>query len=262
MKRFENKIALVTGATRGIGFATARRFAEEGAHVVITGHSADHINVALNQLAELGLSATGLVHDANNVDNCIEVTRRVIDDFGQLDVLVNNVGGTNLQKDAPIGQLDLDYFDEAMRFNLLSMMATIKTAIPTMIHAGGGAIVNIASISGITGDFRGTLYGTSKAGVINLCRYVATQYGKQGIRCNGIAPGLVLTDAATGNLDEKTRNIFLRQNALPYFGQPEDIAATAAFLASDDARYITGQTITADGGLTCHNPTTADLMGL
>ena len=127
--------------------------------------------------------------------------------------------------------------------------------IPVMKAQGGGNIVNVASISGITANASGTLYGASKAGVINLTRYIATQVGKKNIRCNAVAPGLVLTPAALNNMNEDVRNIFLGQCATPYLGEPQDIAATIAFLASEDARYITGQTIVADGGLTIHNPT-------
>ena len=127
--------------------------------------------------------------------------------------------------------------------------------IPIMKVHGGGNIVNVASISGITADASGTLYVASKAGVINLTRYIATQVGKKNIRCNAVAPGLVLTPAALNNMNEDVRNIFLGQCATPYLGEPQDIAATIAFLASEDARYITGQTIIADGGLTIHNPT-------
>ena len=124
-----------------------------------------------------------------------------------------------------------------------------------MTAHGGGNILNVASISGITADANGTLYGASKAGVINLTKYIATQMGKKNIRCNAVAPGLVLTPAAVNNLNEDVRNIFLGQCATPYLGEPEDVAATIAFLASNDARYITGQTIVVDGGLTIHNPT-------
>ena len=127
--------------------------------------------------------------------------------------------------------------------------------IPIMKAHGGGNIVNVASISGITADASGTLYGASKAGVINSTRYIATQVGKKNIRCNAVAPGLVLTPAALNNMNEDVRNIFLGQCATPYLGEPQDIAATIAFLASEDARYITRQTIIADGGLTIHNPT-------
>jgi NAD(P)-dependent dehydrogenase (short-subunit alcohol dehydrogenase family) len=135
------------------------------------------------------------------------------------------------------------------------MIAVVQSALPYMKNHGSGTIINIASIGGMLGDNRGTLYGISKAGVINLTRYIATQYGKFGIRCNGVAPGLVLTPAAINNLNPDEREKFLKYNSLPYAGKPEDIAGIVAFLASEDARYISGQTIVADGGMSCHNPT-------
>ena len=124
-----------------------------------------------------------------------------------------------------------------------------------MKSKGEGTIINIASIGGLLGDLRGTLYGISKAGVINLTRYIATQYGRYGIRCNGVAPGLVLTPASIDNLTPEDRAKFTQYNSLPFAGQPEDIAGIITFLASEDARYICGQTIIADGGMSCHNPT-------
>ena len=135
------------------------------------------------------------------------------------------------------------------------MIATVQSALPYMKDHNEGCIVNVASISGLLGDSRDTLYGISKAGVINLTRYIATQYGKYNIRCNAVAPGLILTPAATENLSQQERDNFLKHNSLPYAGKPEDIAGVITFLASEDARYITGQTIIADGGMSCHNPT-------
>ena len=139
------------------------------------------------------------------------------------------------------------------------MLALSQAALPHMKGKGDGSIINVASIGGLLGDFRGTLYGISKAGVINLTRYLATQYGKYGIRCNGVAPGLVLTPAAIDNLTPADRDTFLKYNTLPYAGKPEDIAGTITFLASEDARYISGQTIIADGGMSCHNPTVKEI---
>lgn len=170
---------------------------------------------------------------------------------------LNNVGGTDPKRDLSIEKLDINYFDEAFHLNLCCTMYLSQQVIPIMTANGGGNIVNVASISGLTADANGTLYGASKAGVINLTKYIATQMGKKNIRCNAVAPGLVLTPAALDNLNEDVRNIFLGQCATPYLGEPEDVAATIAFLASNDARYITGQTIVVDGGLTVHNPTVA-----
>ena len=178
-----------------------------------------------------------------------------MNEYQRIDVLINNVGGTDPKRDLSIEKLDINYFDEAFHLNLCCTMYLSQQVIPIMTANGGGNIVNVASISGLTADANGTLYGASKAGVINLTKYIATQMGKKNIRCNAVAPGLILTPAALNNLNEEVRKIFLGQCATPYLGEPQDVAATIAFLASEDARYITGQTIVVDGGLTIHNPT-------
>lgn len=255
MKRFENKVAVITGAAGGIGEATARRMVSEGAKVVIADYSTERADTLAAELSRKGHDVRPVYFSANDLQSCKELIEFAVKEYGQIDVLVNNVGGTDLKRDTNIEKLDINYFDEAFHLNLLCMMYLSQQVIPIMIAHDGGNIVNVASISGITADGNGTLYGASKAGVINLTRYIATQMGKKNIRCNGVAPGLVLTPAALNNLNEDVRKVFLEQCTTPYLGEPKDIAATIAFLASEDARYITGQTIIADGGLTIHNPT-------
>lgn len=241
-KRFESRVALVTGAAAGIGKATAERLAE--------------------QLNREGAPAFALRFDAFETESCREIVARTIERYGTIDILVNNVGGSDLSRDLDLLNMDLGYFDEVFHLNLRSVMATTQAALSEMTLRNRGSIVNTASIGGLLGDFRGTLYGAAKAGVIGLTRYIASQYGKLGIRCNAVAPGLVLTPASTRSLPESVRSVFRKHNAVDYLGQAADIAATIAFLASDDARYVTGQTITADGGMDCHNPTVAELAGL
>lgn len=255
MNRFEDKIAIVTGAAGGIGEATTRRIISEGGKVVIADYSKERADKLAGELARSGADVRSIYFSATEVESCKELVDFAMKEYGKVDILINNVGGTNLKRDLSIEKLDLSYFDEVFHLNLYCLMYLSQQIIPIMKSHGGGNIVNVASIGGITADASGTLYGTSKAGVINLTRYIATQAGKKNIRCNAVAPGLVLTPAALNNLDEKLRNVFLDQCTTPYLGKPEDIAATIAFLASDDARYVTGQTIVADGGLTIHNPT-------
>lgn len=255
MNRFEDKTAIVTGAAGGIGEAATRRITSEGGKVVIADYSKERADKLAGELARSGADVRSIYFSATEVESCKELVDFAMKEYGKVDILVNNVGGTNLKRDRSIEMLDLSYFDEVFHLNLYCMMYLSQQIIPVMEEHGGGNIVNVASIGGITADDSGTLYGTSKAGVINLTRYIATQVGKKNIRCNAVAPGLVLTPAALNNLDEKLRNVFLDQCTTPYLGKPEDIAATIAFLASDDARYVTGQTIVADGGLTIHNPT-------
>lgn len=258
MDRFKDKIAFVSGSTGGIGYASAWRMASEGATVIISAHIMAHVDEAVNRLTSAGLKAWGVYYDGTDMASIEKAICDTAKRFGRIDVLVNNVGGTDMRLDGPVADLDPDYFEKVMSLSLKGSLIATRAALPLMPDAS--AIVNVASIGGITGDFRGTLYGIAKAGVIALTKYTATQYGRRGIRCNAVAPGLILTKAATDNLPEDVRAVFASQTPLPYLGDPDDVGATVAFLASDDARYITGQTIVVDGGMTCHNPTALTLQ--
>lgn len=260
MDRFTEKIVFVSGATSGIGQAAARRMAAEGATVIIAAHNLHHVDETVAKFKDDGLRAEGIFYDGHDMASVRKAIGDTIAKYGRLDVLVNNVGGTDMRLDGAVDALDPEYFAKAMTFDLEGTLTATRSALPHMPQ--GSAIVNVSSIGGLTGDFRGTLYGISKAGVIALTKYTATQYGRQGIRCNAVAPGLILTKAATDNLPEDVRDVFASQTPLPYLGDPDDVGATIAFLASPDARYITGQTIIIDGGLTCHNPTALPLSHL
>lgn len=262
MKRFSNKVILITGAASGIGAASVCRLTNEGGKVVIADYDKNKAELLANELTEAGADVRAVYFTADRLDSCRQLVSSAYEFYGRIDCLVNNVGGSKLQRDSNIQSLDIQYFDEVFHINLRCAVYLTQLVIPIMESQGGGNIVNIASISGITADSQGTLYGMAKAGLISLTQYTATQMGKKNIRCNAIAPGLVLTPAALSNLPENMRNIFIRHNSLPYLGEPEYIADTVAFLASDDAKYITGQTIVADGGLTIHNPTVAEVNDL
>ncbi|MDE6652589.1 MAG: SDR family oxidoreductase [Paramuribaculum sp.] len=262
MESLKGKVAFVTGATAGIGLACAEALAERGAKVTVASRTKAKVDVTVENLCKKGYEVRGAILDASDIESCSRAVVDTLREMGRIDILVNNAGGTDLKKDTPVEELDLGYFREVMNLNVLSTLAIIKASLPSMVARKSGSIINIASIGGITGDFRGTYYGIAKAGIINLTKYVATQYGKQGIRCNAVAPGIVMTGAVTDNLPEAVRKIFQQQNALDYLGQPEDIAETVAFLAGDGSKYITGQTIVADGGMTCHNPTIAQIRAL
>lgn len=262
MNRFENKTVLVTGGASGIGRATVERLTAEGACVMIADRNTQKTEEFAEQLRQKGYQAKATYYNANDMASGGEIVKKTLQWQGTIDCVVNNVGGSDLSRDLNVAELDMEYFDEVFHLNLKSMLSTIRAALPAMIEKGTGNIVNVASIGGLTGDFRGSLYGMSKAGVINLTRYVATQFGHKGIRCNSVAPGLILTPAVNRNLPEQIQQIFLKYNTVPYLGKAEDIAATIAFLASDDARYISGQTIVVDGGMECHNPTIYDIQEL
>ena len=255
MKRLANKVALITGGSNGIGKATAERFVKEGAKVIIADHNLERAEKLASSLRDNEFHAQAVMFEASDIKSATKAVDKAIEFFGGIDCIVNNVGGSDLSKDLCVCKLDIKYFDEVMHVNLRSMIATAQAALPYMKDKKEGTIINVASIGGLLGDKRGTLYGISKAGVINLTRYIATQYGHYGIRCNGVAPGLVLTPAAIDNLTPEERDKFTQYNSLPFAGKPEDIAGIITFLASEDARYISGQTIIADGGMSCHNPT-------
>lgn len=263
MDRFKGKTVLVTGGAGGIGRATVERMRAEGANVMIADYHQEEAEKLARQLRTHGTSCVKAVYyNATDMESGTRAVAETLEYFGSIDCLVNNVGGSDLSRDLDILSLDMNYFDEVFHLNLKSMLATTRAALPWMIEKKKGSIVNVASISGLMGDFRGSLYGMSKAGVINFTRYVATQYGHRGVRCNAVAPGLILTPAAIRNLPEVVRKVFLKYTTTPYLGEAADIAATIAFLASDDARYIAGQTIVADGGMGCHNPTIEDITAL
>ena len=255
MKKLVNKVALITGGSNGIGKATAERFVKEGAKVIIADHNLERAEKLASSLRDNEYHAQAVMFEASDIKSATKAVDKAIEFFGGIDCIVNNVGGSDLSKDLCVDKLDIKYFDEVMHVNLRSMIATAQAALPYMKDKKEGTIINVASIGGLLGDMRGTLYGISKAGVINLTRYIATQYGHYGIRCNGVAPGLVLTPAAIDNLTPEERDKFTQYNSLPFAGKPEDIAGIITFLASEDARYISGQTIIADGGMSCHNPT-------
>ena len=259
MKRFVNKRALVTGGAAGIGRATVERLVKEGAKVIIADCNLEGAQKFAQSLRDNEYKAEAVYYDALKESSALKAIDKCIEVFGGIDVLINNVGGSDLSRDLNVEELDIKYFNEVFHINLLSMLHTTRAAVPVMRDSGGGAIVNVASIGGMYGDFRGTLYGLSKAGVINLTKYIAAQFGEYKIRCNCVSPGLVMTSAATNNLSSDVQNVFLKQNLLPYLGQAIDIASVITFLASDDARYVTGQNIVADGGLICHNPTIKEI---
>jgi NAD(P)-dependent dehydrogenase (short-subunit alcohol dehydrogenase family) len=258
MRRLEDKIAIVTGGAGGIGSATARRLIAEGARVVVADIDLPRARAVA---ADLGPDTLAQQYDAADVTSIEALVDATIRHFGRLDILHNNAAITAPQlqsRDTTAVDIPFEIWDLTLQVNLKSYMAGCKYALPHMLAQGSGAIINTASGSGSHGDLVRIAYGTSKAGIINLTRYVATQHGRDGIRCNAISPGLILTEAAERTVPELPR--MLAEHVLtPRLGRPEDVAALVAFLASDDAGYINGQNITCDGGMCAHQPHVADL---
>ncbi|MDB5686985.1 MAG: short-chain dehydrogenase/reductase [Rhizorhabdus sp.] len=258
MKRLENKVAVITGGAGGLGAATAARMVAEGARVVIADIDSDRAN---DVAARFGDKAIAIAFDAANTESVRALIEGAAEHFGRLDILDNNaalITDATSQFDTTATEIPFEIWDDIMGVNVRSFLAGCKYAIPHMLKNGGGSIINIASGSGLAGDIQRIAYGTSKAAVIALTKYVATQYGKEGIRCNAIAPGLILTEA-TKHASPELVAMMLKHVLTPRFGEPEDIASLATFLASDEAGYITGQTISCDGGQLAHLPQTAEI---
>jgi len=258
MGRVEGKVALVTGGASGIGLSAAILLAKEGAKVVIADFNTDGAREAAENIKANGGDAFGIFLDAGDENSIKDAVEFTVKHFGKITVLFNNVGLTNLKKDLDVVNIDLDEWDRLMNVNLKSVLIGSKFAIPHMIEAGGGSIINTASMAGFTGDTIRAAYGASKAAVVNLTKYIATQYGKDKIRCNAVAPGLILTPAAKNNMTPEVLDIFAKYNTLPYHGEPDDIGYTVLFLASDESKFITGQTIQVEGGHYIANPSVPD----
>lgn len=258
MSRLAGKVAIVTGGGGGIGSAVARRLVSEGARVAV----ADIFEDSARRVADaLGDAAIAVQFDAASPDSVKALVEQTVRHFGKLDILHNNAAMTDPVKspqDTTTVDIPLAIWQEILDINLTGYMLGCRYAIPHMIAGGGGSIVNTASNSGTAGDLARIAYGSTKGAIITLTRYVATQHGSQNIRCNSVAPGVVLTEA----LDKTVpglKDIIKRHILTPEFGTPDDIAALVAFLASDESRYITGENISISGGGLIHQPHYADL---
>ncbi|KOS66388.1 oxidoreductase [Lysinibacillus contaminans] len=258
MKRVENKVALVTGGASGIGLSAATLLAKEGAKVVIADYNIEGAKEVAETLVKEGYEASAVFLDAGDAKTIEAAVEFTVEKYGTITVLYNNVGGTSLRKDLDVVNMDLDEFDRLVNMNLKSVLLGSRYAIPHMQKAGGGSIINTASMAGFASDQIRTAYGATKAGVVNMTKYIATQYGKDNIRCNAIAPGLILTPAAKANIPQPMLDIFMKFNALPYHGEADDIGHAVVFLASDESKFMTGQTLQIEGGHYLANPTIAD----
>jgi NAD(P)-dependent dehydrogenase (short-subunit alcohol dehydrogenase family) len=259
--RLGGKIALVTGAGGGIGAASARRLAADGAAVVL----ADIDETAAQAAATTIPGAVAMAVDLTAEASVKALADAIIARFGRIDILHNNAAIQNdaqRQKDLDVVNLDVAAWDLAMAVNVRGAMLMSRHVIPHMIAQGGGSIIHSASGFGVQGESTLTAYGASKAALIQLNRMIATQYGKQNVRSNCMVIGFVLTPLAVESTPDAIKDILLSHHLTPQLGQPEDIANLVAFLASDESRFITGAAIPIDGGVTAHQPSYADFQKL
>ena len=242
----EGKIAVVTGASRGIGRAIAIRLAGEGATVVINYNgSKEKAEEVKQEIEGAGGKAAVCQCTVADFDQCQAFIQKVIDEFGRIDILVNNAGIT---RDGLLMKMSEEDFDQVIETNLKGAFHTIRFASRQMLRQKSGRIINLSSVVGVTGNAGQANYAASKAGVIGLTKSAARELASRGITVNAIAPGFIETDM-TSVLSEKVKEGAAAGIPLGAFGKPEDVAAAAAFLASDEAGYITGQVLHVDGGM-------------
>ena len=244
----EGKVALVTGATRGIGRAIALRFAAEGADVAFTYRSQHEAAAGLtSELETMGVRAHGFASDAASFDDAHAVVAAVHAEFGRIDILVNNAGIT---RDGLMMRMTEEQWDTVIDTNLKSAFNFIHACTPIMAKQRGGSIINMSSVVGVSGNAGQCNYSASKAGLIGLAKSIAKEMGPRGIRANCIAPGFIITDM-TNALPENVREEWARQIPLRRGGTPEDVANVALFLASDLSSYVSGQVIHCCGAMNC-----------
>jgi NAD(P)-dependent dehydrogenase (short-subunit alcohol dehydrogenase family) len=255
--RLKGKVVLITASTRGIGLATVKACAKEGAKVYMAAR-----NLELAKSVADGLNAEGgdvkyVYNDATKEETFTTMIEEVIEKEGRIDVLVNNFGTSNPREDLDLANTDVNVFINTVNINLKSVFIASQTAVKQMAKTGGGSIINISSVGGATPDISQVAYGTSKAAINYL---TAVHEARHNIRCNAVLPGMTATDAVQNNLTDGFRDLFLKHTPIRRMGLPEEIAAAVVYFASDDSAFTTGQIMTVSGGFGLATPVFGDLV--
>ncbi len=246
MKLLEGKVAVITGAARGIGKSIAIEFAKQGANVAFTDLKLDENTEALEkELAEFGVQAKGYASDASNFEDAQNTMDKIVDDFGKVDALVNNAGIT---RDTLLMRMTEEQWDLVLNVNLKSVFNMTKAVQKTMLKQRSGSIINMSSVVGVSGNAGQSNYSASKAGIIGFTKSIAKELGARSIRSNAIAPGFIITEM-TAKIPEKAREEWIKGIPLKRGGTPEDVANACIFLASDLSSYVSGQVINVCGAM-------------
>lgn len=258
------RVAIVTGAggVGGIGECTARLLAESGARVVLADLPGSKLEETAASLNKQGYDVTHCATDISDERSVESLIRFAQQKYGRLDILDNNAASQGQAEDRDVTSMSVELWDHIMGVNARGAMLMCKHALPVMMAGGGGSIINISSGTSVAGDFFATAYAASKGAVNTLTRYVATQYGAKGIRCNALVLGLIATPVLKMVMPEPLRDIFRDNKLVGRLGEPQDVAEMVLFLASDRSRFITGQLLPVDGGFYAHTPTTAPVLAM
>lgn len=251
MRGLRDKRIVVCGGATGIGAATAQRLAEEGCRVLIGDINTAGAEATAGRITAAGGTAVATAFDLADEDSVTALFERAMAEFGGVDGLFNvgaDLSPEIIGRDADLSLMDVEVWRRTLEVNLLGYTRTCRAAIPLMLADGGGAIVNTSSAAAFVGEPLRPAYAAAKAGVNTLTRHIASRWGKEGIRCNGVSPGLVLSETALAQLTEEFKAAVLAGTRSPRLGRPADLAATTAFLLSDDAEWVNGQTWSVDGG--------------
>ena len=257
MDRLKGKVAIVTGSTSGIGTGIAKLFAAEGAAVVICGRREAKGQGIVDEIKAAGGEASFHFMDIMQVESIEALIKDTAEKYGKIDILVNNAANVGL-KDGRVDEVTLDMWDAVFDSDLRGTFYASKCVIPYMQQNNGGSIINIGSMASCGGDLGSTAYACAKAGVEMLTKYTALQYGKSGIRCNCVRPGLIVTPDNEAKVPQALKDIFLNNIMVSRYGCPEDIANMCVYLGSDESTFFTGQVVTVDGGLNSHVSTVGE----